>query len=128
MLDGKAEMFEQHSRWRGLAEAIDTDDRGARIVDSTDVLVPETSHAGLDRDTWHSDRQNACPIRSVLSVEERSARHRHYTYRDARFGQLLLRAERQRNLGSGGDDDRTKVGAIAQHVAAASNRCDLIGV
>jgi hypothetical protein len=39
MLDGEAEMLEQHSRRRGLGEAIDADDCRARIIDRADVLV-----------------------------------------------------------------------------------------
>ena len=39
MLDGEAEMLEQHSRRRGLADAIDADHFRARIIDRADVVV-----------------------------------------------------------------------------------------
>src|SRR5207253_55737 len=108
VFDGKTKMLEQHARWRGFAVSIDADHGTARIVCGADILAPEGSHTGLDRDARHASRKNAFPISDLLPLEEARARHRNNANRDALLRQRLLRSDSERDLGPGGDDDRAR--------------------
>ena len=54
VVDGEAEMLEQHAGGRGFAEAVDADHGAARIVGGADVLAPAVGDAGFDRDARHA--------------------------------------------------------------------------
>ncbi len=107
-------------RGRGLAEAVDADHRVAA------VLPPEVGHAGLDRDTRQAIGQHVALVR--LRPGDRTRWSRASTRRARRspcLGQQLARRERDADLGAGGDDHRTRLGGVAQHVGAAADRVDL---
>src|SRR5689334_14251257 len=68
-LGREAEMLEEHAGRRRLAEAVDTDHPGMRIVASTDVRVPARRGARLDGDPRDAARQDVGPIGGILSIE-----------------------------------------------------------
>src|SRR6478736_6266733 len=68
VLDGEAEMLEQHACRRRFAETVDADDGAARIVDRADILAPEIGHSGLDGDARYTARKHRRLPRRVLAV------------------------------------------------------------
>src|SRR5258708_12300300 len=67
------------------------------------------------------------PPRSTLFPSTTLSRSRAHAYGDALGGERLLRRERDRDLGAGGDDRRAGAGALRDHVAAARDRRDRRG-
>src|SRR5258708_14743453 len=67
------------------------------------------------------------PPRSTLFPSTTLSRSRDHAYGDALGGERLLRRERDRDLGAGGDDRRAGAGALRDHVAAARDRRDRRG-
>src|SRR6185312_5547966 len=127
MIDGEAEMLEQHGRGGRFPETIDADDSAGGIVDGADVFAPVVGDAGLDRDARQPARQYRLAISGVLAIEDAAARHRYDAHRQAGLGQRLLRADGERDLGAGGDDRRPRALGVHEDIGAAADRLDLVG-
>src|SRR5436190_11809297 len=81
VLNGEAEVLEQHAGRSRLAERVDADDRAIE----SHVFAPVVGHARFDSDTRGAARKDSVTVVRVLVVERTGGRHRYHANGDA-FG------------------------------------------
>src|SRR5438552_12259738 len=123
VLNGEAEVLEQHAGRSGLAESVDADDRAVE----SHVFVPVVGHARFDRDVRDAARKDGVAVARVLAVERTGGRHRYHADGDAFGREHIAGTHRQRDFRAGGDEDdapnfRGAVTPVREHVRAAPDR------
>ena len=117
LCNGEAELLLELRKRSGRAECA----HGHGRAGGPDIAVPAERARLLHRDAGADRRrQHRVAIALRLLFEQSPGRHRHDARADALGGELFVRAERQRNLAAGGEQEQFGIAAvgIGQHIGA----------